>query len=96
MDWKSLVERATRLHLQNRLGFAVTLARGVRSTETLSRWEHELDTMRLDQEDTFCSESMTSPEPERVRGHRSSEAAHWNIISDLSAADLRDVFDSAA
>jgi hypothetical protein len=95
MDWDWLVRNA-RLHdLQNRLGFALSLASEVavgmndRSREGhLPQYVEVLENSRLAREDTFCHESMTRAERVWLREHRSPTAAHWNLLTDMKRENL--------
>ena len=95
MDWDWLVRNA-RLHdLQNRLGFALSLASEVavgmndRSREGhLRQYVEVLENSRLAREDTFCHDSMTRTERVWLREHRSPTAAHWNLLTDMKGEHL--------
>lgn len=95
MDWNWLV-RNVKLHdRQNRLGFAVYLAKdvakrtGKRETEDrLVGLLDQLETSRLAKEDTFCHDSMTKAERNWLRDHRSAPAKHWNLLTDLTGEQL--------
>lgn len=95
MDWDWLLRHAKVLDLQNRLGFLVTLARALaeRRGDTataakLAQREGRLEHSRLAREDTLCRESMTAAERRWLRTHRSAEAAHWNLLTDLAPDHL--------
>ena len=95
MDWNWLLRNA-RLHdLQNRLGFVVTLAgriaEGRNDPERLAKlayYETLLDRSRLAREDTLCHDALSEAERRWLREHRSREARHWNLLTDLSAEHL--------
>jgi transcriptional regulator with XRE-family HTH domain len=95
MDWDWLVQNAKLRDSQNRLGFVATLAAQLakqqndseRSTK-LARYVSLLDRSRLMREDTFCHDSMTDAERNWLREHRPSEAAHWNLLTDLTVEHL--------
>jgi transcriptional regulator with XRE-family HTH domain len=92
LDWPWLV-RHVKLHdLQNRLGFVVTLARQLAerrddstTATTLRTWEQTLEPSRLQKEDEFAGSALTDAERRWLRANRSAEAAHWNVLSNLSA-----------
>lgn len=85
-DW--LVPQARMENLQNRLGFAVTLARLAGHQENLLPWESTLADSKLEKHDSFCKE-LTEPERRWLREHSSPEARQWNLLSDLRPATLR-------
>lgn len=92
VDWNWLVLQAKQHDLQNRLGFVVTLARQLAerwndgSTATsLGTWERVLEDVRLQKEDAFAGEGLTDAERTWLRTNRSTEAAHWNLLSNVSA-----------
>lgn len=95
LDWDWLLERARVDDLQNRLGFVVSLAKEVATRKgddaaaaALAAVLERLERSRLVREDTFCRESMLSSERRWLTTARSDEAAHWNLLSDLSADRL--------
>ena len=95
MDWAWLVCHAKLLDLQNRLGFAVTLAVDLAEqagqnerVEKLGQYAALLDRSRLVREDTFCHDSMTTAERNWLREHRPPQAAHWNLLTDLAVEHL--------
>ena len=82
--------------LQNRLGFVVTLARQLaerhadaRNIREVATGERELETSRLQREDAF-RESLTEAERRWLRANRPAEAAHWNMLTNLTAGALTD------
>lgn len=95
MDWQWL-KRAAKLHdLQNRLGFVTSVARGVaekhgerEKADLLARQLLELEPSRLAREDTLCHDSLTQAERRWLREHRTKEAAHWNLLTDLTPEHL--------
>jgi transcriptional regulator with XRE-family HTH domain len=97
LDWDWLVPRAKASDLQNRLGFVVTLARQVAerskspTAESLRARELGLERSRLVREDAFGRSSMTEAERRWLRTNRSESAAHWNVLSNLTAEHLHDV-----
>lgn len=95
LDWDWLVTAAKVGDLQNRLGFVVTLARtlaeqrGQRAeARILAHWEQVLTYSRLQREDAFASDTMTASERRWLATHRSAEAAHWNLLSNITAEAL--------
>jgi hypothetical protein len=96
LNWEWLRDRAKLNNAQNRLGYLVHLAKQTArvlpecqgAVQILSRWEKELEEARLAREGTLCRESM--PEPERVwlRSNRPEAAAHWSLLTGLSAEQL--------
>lgn len=91
-----LVENARRFNLQNRLGFVVSLARGVaemrsngtRSAE-LKQLEKMLDDSRLAKEDVFYRPPRTENEREWLRKNRTEDATHWNLLTDMRPEHLQ-------
>jgi hypothetical protein len=90
MDWEWLVRNAKLRDRQNRLGFALSLAREVSEgkkeserTRKLRSCLEVLESARLAREDTFCHDSMTQAERAWLREHRSLSAAHWNLLTDM-------------
>lgn len=90
LNWDWLLERVKVKDVQNRLGFVVALTRrlaeqhGDHSTVAkLSRVEEQLERARLVREDTLGRDSMTGAERRWLQGKRSSEAQHWNLLTDL-------------
>ena len=96
LNWEWLRDRAKLNNAQNRLGYLVHLAKQTArvlpecqgAVQILSRWEMELEEARLAREGTLCRESM--PEPERVwlRSNRPEAAAHWSLLTGLTAEQL--------
>jgi len=94
LDWEWLTREAKVNDLQNRLGFLVTLARQLAertgNAEAAGRLvvpEQSLGHSRLLREEAFRP-SMTEAERRWLRQHRPPEASHWNVLTNLSAADL--------
>ena len=95
MDWDWLVRNAKIHDRQNRLGFAVSVARelseGRKESERARKLRSRLEVLeraRLAREDTFCHDSMTQAERAWLREHRSAAAAHWNLVTDMKREDL--------
>lgn len=97
LDWDWLVPRVKASDLQNRLGFVVTLARQLAerskspTAESLRARESDLERSRLVREDEFGRSSMTDAERRWLRTNRPESAAHWNVLSNLTAEHLQDV-----
>ena len=92
MDWEWVVSRAKQADLQNRLGFVVSVARGLaeaasdaQTTATLRALEARLENSRLQKQDAFGRPSMTHAEERWLQEHSSPEAKHWNMLSTLTA-----------
>src|SRR5439155_23501444 len=95
LDRTWLVRQAKLHDLQNRLGFAVTLARGLAErtgdrpkTVALRDLEIELDRSRLAREDTLGRASLSGAEQRWLRENRSGDARHWNVLTDWTADAL--------
>jgi transcriptional regulator with XRE-family HTH domain len=95
MDWDWLVRNAKLHDRQNRLGFAASLASEVVEAKNDSerarefrRYLEVLESARLVREDTFRHDSMTQAERAWLREHRSTAAAHWNLLTDMTGQDL--------
>ena len=82
MDFDWLVPQARMRNLQNRLGFAVTLARRASRNDALQALEKMLADSKLEKEDSFCKQ-LNEPERRWLRAHSSEEARQWNLLSDL-------------
>jgi transcriptional regulator with XRE-family HTH domain len=96
LDWAWLVSQVKVADLQNRLGLLVTLARQLaerhddaEAAAKLSVRERELEGSRLQREDGF-KQSLTDAERRWLRVHRPAEAAHWNMLTNLTASALAD------
>lgn len=95
LDWDWLVDRARLANVQNRLGYLVMLASQVaesRASATaafkLADVQRRLEEARLVKEDTLGRE-LTDVEKRHLRQHRPAAAAHWNVLTNLRAEDLR-------
>lgn len=88
MDFDWLVPQARMRNLQNRLGFAITLARLASRNDSLQRPEQALAESKLEREDSFCKD-LNEPERRWLREHRSEQARQWNLLSDLRPETLR-------
>jgi transcriptional regulator with XRE-family HTH domain len=96
LDWRWLVREAKADDLQNRLGFLVTVARQLAerkgesdTAQKLLVRERELESSRLQREDSF-RDAMTDAERRWLREHRPAAAAHWNVLTSLTADALAD------
>ncbi|MEY2494307.1 MAG: hypothetical protein QOJ45_799 [Verrucomicrobiota bacterium] len=99
MDWGWLTLNAKIRDRQNRLAFVVALASQIASrrgdadlAEMLSKKVAMLERSRLAAEDTLGRDSVTQSERMWLRTHRSPEAQHWNLLTDLSAEHLDHAF----
>jgi hypothetical protein len=97
LDWRWLVREAKADDLQNRLGLLVTVARQLaerkgdwETARKLATRERELENSRLQREDSF-RDAMTGAERRWLREHRPAAAAHWNVLTSLTADALADV-----
>lgn len=92
LNWEYLRDQVKLRNAQNRLGYVVHLAKSVAGShsavETLSRWEQELEEARLAREGTLCREAMPARERAWLRVHRPAAAAHWNLLTGLTAEQL--------
>jgi hypothetical protein len=95
LDWQWLIPVAQTNQVQNRLGFVVSIARGLAEqygehakAAFLAQREAQLESARLPQEDTLCHASLTQAERNWLRQHRPQPAAHWRLLTDLSANQL--------
>jgi transcriptional regulator with XRE-family HTH domain len=95
MDWGWLLQNAKLKDQQNRLGFAVSLAREIavdkgenEKAQKLGNSLEVLERARLAREDTFCHDSMTQAERAWLRNHRPPEARHWSLLTDLESKQL--------
>lgn len=95
LDWGWLINAAKLRDCQNRLGFIVGLARqgAEQAGETdkatlLAQQETKLAHSRLAREDTLCHNQLPASEQKWLRTHRPAEAAFWNLLTDLSVAQL--------
>ncbi len=82
--------------LQNRLGFVVTLARGVAeragdgdTAAALADLEAQLERSRLAREETLCRPSLSEAERRWLAKHRSADARRWNLLTDWTVDALR-------
>lgn len=84
-----LISQCRLLHLQNRLGYLVTLAgQAEENAPHLSKLLSELEHSRLAAEGTLCRDSMPQAERNWVRKNRSTAAEHWALLTMLSREQL--------
>jgi transcriptional regulator with XRE-family HTH domain len=96
LDWKWLRDHARLKNAQNRLGYLVHLAdqtartspEHTRGVDVLRKWEKELEEARLAGEGTLCRDSMPERERTWLRANRPEAAAHWNLLTSLTAEQL--------
>lgn len=97
LDWDWLVTTAKEHGLQNRLGYLIGIAirlagsrrANTREIDLLKKYEAVLEQSRLTKEDTLCHGSMTNAERLWLRRKRPAEARHWNLLTDLTVAQVR-------
>jgi transcriptional regulator with XRE-family HTH domain len=89
LDWSWLVQQAKLRNLQNRLGFLVQLSNPA-AEPAMQEALDKLDKARLLAEATFCWDEMPIPTRKWMRGHRSPEAEHWNVVSLMRSEDSSD------
>jgi transcriptional regulator with XRE-family HTH domain len=94
LDWPWLLREAKASDLQNRLGFLLGVARELaelrgeqEAARALAAQERALEGSRLQREDTF-RDSMTEAERRWLHEHRPAQAAHWNVLSTMTASEL--------
>jgi transcriptional regulator with XRE-family HTH domain len=93
LNWDWLRDRAKLQNAQNRLGYLVHLARQTAADlsdhcaaiERLSVWEAELEEARLASEGTLCRDSMPEAERQWLRANRPPAAAHWGLLTGITA-----------
>jgi transcriptional regulator with XRE-family HTH domain len=96
LNWEWLRDRAKINNAQNRLGYLVHLAKQTARTlpeqqngvHILSQWETELEEARLAREGTLCRDSMPERERAWLRSNRPKAAAHWSLLTGLTAEQL--------
>jgi transcriptional regulator with XRE-family HTH domain len=95
LNWDLVVRCAKQDDGQNRLGFVLSLGRGLaeslhnlKATKTLGEWEQKLEKSRLQEDDSFSRKAVTNAEVNWLRLHRSPEAERWNVLSTLSVETL--------
>jgi len=90
LNWEWLRDRVKLQNAQNRLGYLVHLSRELADpSPQLARWENQLEAARLASEGTLCRDSMREPERKWLRANRSAAAAHWNLLTGITANQLR-------
>jgi hypothetical protein len=88
LNWEWLRDRVKLTNAQNRLGYLVHLAADLGASPVLSRWNNELEAARLAGEGTLCRDSMPARERTWLRTNRPEAAAHWNLLTGLTAEQL--------
>jgi len=96
LNWEWLRDRAKLNNAQNRLGYLVHLAeqtahalpKGQSAVQVLSQWKTELEEARLAREGTLCRDSMPNRERTWLRTNRPRAAAHWSLLTGLTAEQL--------
>jgi transcriptional regulator with XRE-family HTH domain len=95
IDWRWVTRVAKLNDLQNRLGFVTDVARRIaekhgeeEKAKLLAERAAELERSRLAREDTLCHDSLTEAERRWLREHRSAEAGHWGLLTELSPEHL--------
>ena len=94
MNWNWVVNESKLHDAQNRLGFAVTLARKLAEQNSLSAAkrlvpvERQLQRSKLEHVGTFCNERMSAAERQWLQNKSTLEAKQWNILSDLAPEHL--------
>jgi transcriptional regulator with XRE-family HTH domain len=96
LDQSWLLREAKLRDIQNRLGFVVTLARGLAErtgdgdrAAALAHLEAQLERSRLAREEPLCRASMPEAERRWLVGHRSADARRWNLLTDWTVNALR-------
>jgi transcriptional regulator with XRE-family HTH domain len=95
-DHDELHALAKSMDLQNRLGFTVSLARGVAERDPslasrlkeLGELERKLERSRLAREDTYAQERLSERMRRWLLENRSLEAEHWNLLTDVKLEHL--------
>ena len=95
LNWNLVVRSAKQDDGQNRLGFVLSLGKGLaesfpdsKTAATLGEWERRLERSRLQEDDSFSRRAVTKAEVNWLRLHRSPEAKRWNVLSTLSVESL--------
>jgi transcriptional regulator with XRE-family HTH domain len=95
LNWEWVVRSVKQDDGQNRLGFVLSLGKGLaeslrdsKAATSLGEWEQRLEKSRLQEDDTFSRQTLTKAEVNWLRAHRSPEAKRWNLLSTLSAESL--------
>ncbi|MGE0447875.1 MAG: hypothetical protein AB7P99_21815 [Vicinamibacterales bacterium] len=94
LDWDWLLPHAKQHDLQNRLGFVVSLARDLAErdgdTEAVAMLDAQTDKLEgavLRKADDLGA-TLTRTERTWLLEHRSPQAAHWNVLSNLAVDAL--------
>ena len=98
LNWEWVVRSVKQDDGQNRLGFVLSLAKGLaeslgdsKAAASLGEWEQRLEKSRLQQDDAFSRHTLTKAESNWLQAHRSPEARRWNLLSTLTVESLRNV-----
>lgn len=96
LEWNELVRTAKMYDLQNRLGFVVSVARGLAEARgekekaaEFERRESKLKPSVLAREDTLCNETMTNAERRWLTTNRSKAAKEWRVLTSLTPQLVR-------
>lgn len=97
LNWEWLVDQTKRRNAQNRLGFLVSLAREIaesdpvdpHATARLRDVENELKAAKLVAESTLGRVASSERERDWMRENRSETARSWNVLSTLTADQVR-------
>jgi len=90
-----LVENARKFNLQNRLVFVVSLAEQKKKKQNsprlaaLKELTQALDGSLLAKEDAFYRPPRTESEKNWLRQNRTTDAAHWNLLTDMRPEHLQ-------
>jgi hypothetical protein len=92
LDWDWMIPEAVLKKRQNRLGFIVALATDVASAPTRRKLLvvlARLEQVKRAECDTLCFESMPSARRVYLHTSRSRLAAHWNLDTGVTLAELQ-------
>lgn len=99
LDWNWLVREAKLHDFQNRLGYVLVVARQLAekssrsdAAQRLLEVERKLEHSRLAREDSFADNRLTQAECRWLRQHRSAEARHWKLLTDLTVEQVQHAF----
>lgn len=98
LNWEWVVRSVKQDDGQNRLGFVLSLGKGLaeslgdsKAVVSLGEWEQRLEKSRLQEDDSFSRHTLTKAEVNWLRVHRSVEAKRWNLLSTLSVESMQHV-----
>jgi hypothetical protein len=97
LNWEWLVDQAKLKNAQNRVGFLVSLARQLteldkldpNGAERLREAESRLESAKLVAESTLGQGSVSDRERAWMRENRPELARRWNVLSTLTAEQVR-------